>query len=529
MFSPHWRDEALQRASEGVDILVVGGGITGCGIALDAARRGLSCLLLEKGDLASGTSSRSSKLIHGGLRYLRQMQLGLTRAACRERDRMIASSPCLVQSIPCLYPAYLRDRTPGWLVGLGLGVYDLLTKTVERHRRLDLRETEEYIPGLDTGGLKRALLYHDGRADDARLTLAVAAAAAAEGAAILSRCRVEGLRRQPDGRIDALIAEDLEKVEKLEIRTRLIVNAAGAWVDEIRHRLGLPGKRLRPSRGSHLIFGPDFLPIRAALTFSSPVDDRPVFFVPHPEGLLLGTTDLFHEGDLDDPRPSAEERDYLLCSAGPLFPDIDLEKGIRGAFAGLRPILDSNAKTPSEASRDEEIWHERGILNVAGGKLTTWRLMAEETLDEIRRLLPAEIRRKMLPCSTRTFALPGWTGIETPGKTGIDPAIRDGLRRRLGSKAHRLIKHAGTDDLRPLDGAADLCRAEIRAHLRGGAMLHLEDLFLRRIRLGMWHPAVVPKLLPQIEGLVREERDWDLGRWKDEERRLEEALAAWRG
>jgi len=514
-------------AKEGVDILVVGGGITGCGIALDAAQRGLRCLLLEKGDIASGTSSRSSKLIHGGLRYLRQMQIRLTRAACRERDRMIRSSPGLVQSIPCLYPAYSRDRSPGWLIGLGLGVYDLLTQGGEKHRRLESEEISASIPGLDMKGLKRALLYHDGRADDARLTLAVAAAAALSGAGILSQCRVEELRRGPDAQIGALVVEDLETGAKLEIPTRLIVNAAGAWTDEIRHRLGLEGSHLRPSRGSHLIFPSDLLPIKAALTFSSPLDDRPVFFVPHPEGVLLGTTDLFHHGSLDDPRPSAVERDYLLRSAAPLFPNLELGKHVQAAFAGLRPILDSTAKTPSEASRDEAIWHENGVLSVAGGKLTTWRLMAEETVDTLRTFLPPEVRRRMKPCSTRQAILPGWKCTRPPVETRAGSLITEAMGRRVGATADLILEEAAGEDLRGLDGAPDLCRAEIRTHLRVHAVLHLEDLLLRRVRIGMWNPALIPELLPQIEDLIREEMGWDLSQWRREEHRLETALSAW--
>lgn len=514
-------------ANEGVDVLIIGGGITGSGIALDAARRGLRCLLLEKGDIASGTSSRSSKLIHGGLRYLRQLQIRLTRAACRERDRMIRSGPGLVQSIPCLYPAYSRDRNPAWLINVGLSVYDIMTRREERHRKLKIDEIPASIPGLETEGLRRAMLYHDGRTDDARLTLAVAAAAARSGAGILTQCRVDGGRRRPDGRIAALCAEDLESGKKLEIQTRLIVNAAGAWTDEIRHRLGLEGRRLRPSRGSHLIFPSAILPIKAALTFSSPLDDRPVFFVPHPEGVLLGTTDLFHHGALNDPRPSPEERSYLLRSAAPLFPKLELEKHIRGAFAGLRPILDSKAKTPSEASRDEAIWYEKGILNVAGGKLTTWRLMAEETVDTLRELLPFEVREGMKPCSTRHKFLPRWTSKRTPGKSRAEACVTEAMERRLGCRASQAIEEADLTDLRGLNGAPDLCRAEVRTHIRQHAVLHIEDLLLRRVRVGMWNPAAIPQLLPQLEDLLRLEMGWSLSQWRREEERLETALSAW--
>lgn len=528
MFSPHWRDEALKMAEEGVDLLIVGGGITGVGIALDAGRRGLRTLLLERGDIASGTSSRSSKLIHGGLRYLRQMQIRLTRAACRERDRMIRYDPGLVSSIPCLYPAYERDRTPGWFVGIGLGVYDLLNRNGEKHQRLSEAEALEMAPELGTQGLRRPMLYHDGRADDARLTLEVAAAAAAGGAGILSRAGLRERRRQGDGRFQAVIAEDFLSGRQLEIKTRLVVNAAGVWTDEIRLRLGLEGTRLRPSRGSHLILDREPLGLKAAVTFSSPIDSRPVFLVPHPEGVLLGTTDLFHEGGLDDPRPSREEKDYLQQSAQELFPSLDLRAHIRGSFAGLRPILDSKAKDPSDASRDEAIWYEKGVLSVAGGKLTTWRLMAEETVDRVEKLLPRRLRSSLRPCSTRELALKGWTGStsDSRGKL-IAPEVESAMVRRLGALARITIDEASRAELLGLEESPDLCPAEIRAQLRHKAVLHLEDLFIRRIRLGMWNPSTLARILPRVETLIRREMNWDLSRWNNEEHQLEEALKSW--
>ena len=220
---------------------------------------------------------------------------------------MIDLDPGLVSSIPCLYPAYGRDRTPGWLVEAGLGIYDVLTKG-RKHRRLETMEILEAAPHLETSGLRRGLLYFDGRADDARLTLEVAAAAAAAGAGVLSRVEVMERRWKRQEKFQQLLVRDHFSGCRMEISARVIINAAGVWTDELRGRLGLAGRRLRPSRGSHLILDPDAFDLKAAVTFSSPVDGRPVFLVPHPEGVLLGTTDLFHEGDLDDPRPTEDEK-----------------------------------------------------------------------------------------------------------------------------------------------------------------------------------------------------------------------------
>jgi len=523
MFQPDVRERSLQMAEEGIDILVIGGGITGCGIALDSALRGRRTLLIEKGDIASGTSSRSSKLIHGGLRYLKQMRIHLTRTACRERDRMIEVVPGLVRRVSCLYPAYAGDRTPGWVVGFGLGVYDLLNRRAERHRRVAPEELDDLAPGLEKKKLRRAMLYSDGLADDARLCLAVAASAAGVGAGVLTRVRAEEALRNPDGRIRGLVAVDSESGRKISIPCGLIINATGVWVDEVRHRLGFSGGRLRPSRGSHLILPVGALPLKTAVTFSSPVDGRPVFFVPHPEGILLGTTDLFHEGGLDDPRPDGWERNYLLESATALFPRADLKSHVVGAFAGLRPIMDTGAKEPSEASRDEEIWYEEGILNVAGGKLTTFRAMAEETMDTVDTLLGPSPR----PCSTADFALKGWEHPVNPGEQ-LSAGVRDGMTRRLGAGARRAVEESRTVELAPLPGEPSLCLAEIRAHLRRGAVRHLDDLFIRRLRTGMWQPDRVAQILVLAESVIRHEMTWNLTRWRKEEELLEEALQSWR-
>jgi glycerol-3-phosphate dehydrogenase len=374
MFHPQWRTASLARLGDTFDLVVIGGGITGCGVTLDAAQRGLRVLLVEKGDIASGTSSRSSKLIHGGLRYLKQMQFRITRLACRERDRMLALSPHLVHPVRFLYPASEGDRTPGWQVDLGLWMYDRLTARPEKHTQLTIDELSELVPDLPTEDLDRVLAYTDAWADDARLTLAVAATAHAYGAAILTRCEALTATRDVDARVAGLIVRDLESRASHRVTAHVVVNAGGVWTDEVRHSLGLSGRRVRPSRGIHLIVPSALVPITVAVSLPSPDDGRPVFLVPHPEGVLLGTTDHYHDGGLDDPRPTSDEVGYLLRAAQTAFPGRGIERDrVLGAFAGLRPILDIHADDPSEASREEDIWEENGVLTVSGGKLTTWR------------------------------------------------------------------------------------------------------------------------------------------------------------
>jgi glycerol-3-phosphate dehydrogenase len=515
------------------DLVIVGGGITGCGVFMDAAQRGLRVLLIERDDVAAGTSSRSSKLIHGGLRYLKQMQFRVTRESCRERDRMLQLSPHLVTPLRFVYPAYRGDRTPGWTVELGLRLYDRLTGRPEKHAQLDAEELRQLAPGLPVEELDRALAYADARADDARLTLAVAATGLAHGGLILTRAAPEEEVRDADGRIAGVVVRDLEDGTVHRAAASLVVNATGAWVDELRHRFGVDGRRVRPSRGSHLLFDHRAIPIRAAVTLPAPDDGRPVFFIPHPEGVLVGTTDLFHHGALDDPRPTRDEVDYLLRAAAAAFPGNPPGEGdVLGSFAGLRPVLDQSTDDPSQASREEAVWEERGLLSVAGGKLTTWRSMAEEVVDTALDHLPAERRRHAAPCATAGTPLAGLAPPDLPERLravhGVERAVADALARRLGALAWTACELArGRGELRPLADGVDLCAAEVRAHLRYGGVLHLSDLLLRRVRIGMWHPAVARELLPHLRRTVRRELGWRGGRWQQEVERYARDAEGW--
>lgn len=528
MFSPAWRQEAKAACGQPFDLLVVGGGITGCGILLDAALRGLRVLLVEKSDLASGTSSRSSKLIHGGFRYLKNLQLRTTAHSCRERELQLLNQPHLVEPLHFVFPVWKGDKPPGWMVDFGLSLYDIFTRAEEKHRRLSDEELEARVPGLRREGLERALYYLDARVDDARLTWTVAATAYAAGGLVLTRAMPEEAKL--DGEWKTVAVRDLEDGVVHQVKTRLVINATGVWADELRQRFRLGERRLRPSRGTHLVFARERLPLGDALTVLSPDDRRPVFFLPHPEGTLLGTTDLFHEGGLDDPRPSRAEVDYLLRAGAAAFPHSPpTEKDIVGAFAGIRPVIDDGADDPSKASREEAIWHENGVLSVAGGKLTTWRLMAEEVVDRALRLLPPERRQAARPCSTLHRPLVG----RGPGDLrqrlaagGVDPLVARGLERRLGSLAAVALGESRPEERRPLLPGSDLSLAEVRVHLRYGAMVHLGDLLLRRVRAGLWQPALAAELPALLRPLLREELGWDGARIAAEEESFAAELAA---
>jgi len=524
---------AVDTLDDDFDVLVVGGGITGCGIALDAAQRGMHVLLVERGDIASGTSSRSSKLIHGGLRYLKQMQFRITRLACRERDRLLNLNPHIVHPVRFIYPAYRGDRTAGWKVDFGLWMYDRLTAGPERHSQLDEEEIHRLAPGLATDGLDRALSYTDAMADDARLTWAVAATAHAYGARILTRC--EAVAVEPSARRSAttITLHDTEGGRQLRATARVVVNATGVWTDAVRDRLGLADKRLRPSRGIHLVLPRDLPTVTAAVSFPSPDDGRPVFVIPHPEGTLLGTTDVYHDGDLDDPRPSADEVGYLLRAVAAAFPGSSPARhDVLGAFAGLRPILDTHADDPSDASREEDIWEERGIVSVAGGKLTTWRSTAEDAVDAVLERLGEEDASRFARCATKGTPLAGLAPADLSDRLEraltLEPAIARAMSRRLGSLAWQAPHIARRrSELKAIAPGVDLCAAEVRAHLRWGGVLHLEDLLLRRVRIGMWQPELSTTLMRKLRPVVRSEMGWDAVRWRREEHSYVESLASW--
>ncbi len=533
MFDPHWRRRSLAALDETFDVIVIGGGITGCGVFFDASQRGLSTLLVERQDIASGTSSRSSKLVHGGLRYLKQMHFRITAMAARERDRMAVLNPTLVEPLRFVYPSNRGDKMPSWQVDLGLWMYDRLTRKRNRHRHLETEDLERLVPGMATDEIEQAFSYADARTDDARLTLAVAATGYAYGGFMLTRTAVRDLTRNVDGRIDGVVVDDLEAGGSREIRARVVVNAAGVWVDDLRQQCRLGDPRVRPSRGVHIVLSSARLPVRAAAMVPSPDDARPIFLIPHAEGVLVGTTDIYHDGPRSDPRATRAEVDYLLRAMATHFPDNALTTDdVVGVFAGLRPILDSHTDNPSDASREEDIWEEEGMVSVAGGKLTTWRPTAEEVVDEVLRNLPDERAEAAFSCYTKGTPLVGYAPLDLADRLatlhGLVPDVASGMARRLRRDALWAPHLArGARELEPLVDGGDLCAAEVRCHLTHGAVLRLEDLLLRRARLGMWEPEAALVIAPTLRRYFEEELGWDHSRWDRELESFTGAAEAW--
>jgi glycerol-3-phosphate dehydrogenase len=520
LWEPGWREHAWQRAQAEWDLIVVGGGITGAGILSLAARCGLSALLLEQGDFASGTSSRSSKLVHGGLRYLKQLQLGLTRESVRERQRLLAAAPGLVLPLPFLYPLYAGERTRPWMVAAALEVYTRLAPGAGRHHRLNPGEVARLPCPPRLEGLRAAFGYGDAATDDARLVLRVIADGLAAGrgrAEALSYCRVERLLRAA-GRVAGVAVVDLPSGRSAELRARVVVNATGVWADRLRERPPL----LRPLRGSHLFFRRERLPLDRAVAFGHPEDGRPVFAYPWEGVTLVGTTDVDHRDPLDaEPSIAQAEADYLLDGVRALFPQRDLGPAdVLSTQAGVRPVVSSGKADPSAESREHVLLREEGLVTVTGGKLTTFRPVAVATLRAARRLAP-----DLPACRPDTTALDPLNASAAPA--ALEPRLWARLEGRHGRAALRLVEGLG-DHLTPVIGTPYLW-AELLWSLEREAVTHLGDLLLRRLRCGILRADGGAGLLPDLEAPCRRALGWDERRWADEVAAFRQELATAHG
>lgn len=457
---------ALHQLADRYDLVVIGGGITGAGVLREAVRTGAKVLLVERDDYASGTSSRSSKLVHGGLRYLRSGQWRLTLQSVRERERLLRDAPDLVLPLPFVMPLH-RGRKPGrWLMQLGLSVYDLMAGS-RKSRFVAVDEVLARAPGVARDALLGGLAYEDATTDDARLVLRLLFDAMASGATAMNYTQA---RVVEPGRVRLL--DRIEGSER-DIDAAMVVNATGAWQD------ATPGApTLRPLRGSHFIFPAEKWPLQGAVSWLHPRDARPVFALPWLGAVVYGTTDLDHAGALDAPRMTPDEAAYLLEGLDQQFPGLKLRASDAIAtYAGVRPIIASGKDAPSAESRESAIWSGPRSIGVTGGKLTTFRVTARDVLQEAAKQAP-----QLAPADD------GPLFIASPQAVG----------ERI----------AGT----PFTWTGVLHA------LRHEQVVHLADLMLRRTRLGLVVEHGGEGLLPRIGDLCRQELGWDAARWVQEQR-----------
>ncbi|KRF19134.1 glycerol-3-phosphate dehydrogenase [Nocardioides sp. Soil797] len=534
--SPQARTEALEAlvasADHGaeLDVLVVGGGVVGAGTALDSVTRGLSTGLIEQRDFASGTSSRSSKLIHGGLRYLEMFDFGLVREALEERGLLLTRlAPHLVRPVPFLYPLTKHLERP--YVGAGLALYDAMAMAgkydmgVPRHKHLFRRQVARMAPDLKTEALTGAIRYYDCQVDDARLVMTIARTAATHGAHVATRTKVIGFVREGE-RVVGVNAKDLETGREFQVRARVVVNAAGVWTDEIQEMVGGRGSlNVQASKGIHLVVPRDR--IRSDAGFITKTEKSVLFVIPWGRHWIIGTTDTAWDLDKAHPAASKADIDYLLAHVNTILREPLDHDDVEGVYAGLRPLLRGESEPTSRISREHTVVTPvPGLVMIAGGKLTTYRVMARDAIDAAAHSLKTTVNLTVRDSITDRVPLVGADGFETRSNQRVLLARRSGLH--VARIDHLLGRYGGlVDDLlalvaerpelaAPLEGAEDYLAAEVVHAVTHEGAQHLDDVLTRRTRVSieMFDRGVAAA--PQVAELMGAELGWD------EERRREE-------
>lgn len=513
--SPHNRQQRwsmlLERGAKGSpgwDILVVGGGITGAGILREAASRGLSAAMIEQRDFAWGTSSRSSKMIHGGLRYLLTGDVKLVRASVKERDRLLMEAPGLIDPMGFLFSHY-RKRFPGRRSFGGLlSLYDLFSRK-SKHRYYPRTDFLFLAPHIDTNGLKGGTRYADGVTDDARLVLRTIQDAAWHGALALNYAAAEGLLTAADRVVGISVKDEIEG-NTAEIFARVVINATGVWAAQFDAQ-GAQGPTIRPLRGSHLVFPFWRIPVAQAIAFRHPADSRPVFVFPWEGVTVAGTTDLDHEDGLDgEPHISSGEVRYLLEMIDFQFPSLRIgPEDVLSAYSGIRPVIKGGKSNPSKEKRDHTIWAGKGLISVSGGKLTTFRLIADEVLRLAAPLVsyPATADRKAPPSHGAVM--------NTGSYVRLNSHLTRRLKGRYGRAAENIASCAKAGELEAIPGT-DTLWAELRWTARTEAVVRLEDLLLRRTRIGVLIEGGGSAHFDRIGRVCQEELHWGHDRWQTE-------------
>ena len=523
------------------DVVVIGGGITGAGVALDAASRGYSVALVEREDFACGTSSRSSKLVHGGLRYLQNFDLGLVREALLERALMVNLAPHLVKPLAMLVP-FFEGKRPDRLTGVGLNMYDVMAAerlrrrpgrrarraeqeseewSPDRHRVVDAAEVVERLPALAGREATSAYLFYDCQTDDVRLVLTALGEAERFGAVCANRCEVTGLIEE-EGRAAGVNCVDRETGVPFEVHADNVVNATGVWADQLRpHELHDEAEvpRITPSRGTHVILPRELLPVNAGAIV--PADGgRNVFVLPWLGRTLIGTTDTDYEGPLDHIRSDDADIEYLLAACNAFFETELRPSDAVGAYAGVRPLISTgDPKKSVDISRRAELYEtSSGLVTITGGKLTTWRRMAKMAVDRI-----VEREGREAPCRTHEIPLgqPIAAG-DLPDTPGVDAESRTMLADRYGHAAREVLAVAAERPelaRRVVPGLPDLV-AEAAFAVRREQAAHVSDVLLRRTRLGLLDARAL--CAPDAEGTravaeaMAVELGWDAARTERE-------------
>jgi len=508
------RAEALRRlADEHFDVLVVGGGITGAGVALDAATRGLRTALIERDDLASGTSSKSSKLVHGGIRYLQQREVGLVYEALAERQVLRKTAPHLVRVLPFLLPVFTRDgllpRRLARLLGTTMWAYDLTggLRIGKLHKRVSKEDALGYMPTLHADRVAASYVYYDAQTDDARLTLAVARTAADYGAAIANYARLVEFDKGPDGRVRG--AQVIADGNTFTVRASIVVNATGVWSDDVRALdEGTHPSSIRPAKGVHITVPWSLVQNKIAAVIPVPKDKRSVFVVPwggeagDHKFTYIGTTDTDYDGSIDDPQITPDDVEYLLRAINGAVTTTITEADILGTWAGLRPLVRAaTSERTADLSRRHSVRASAGgVITVTGGKLTTYRRMAADTIDVAVKELGVAGRR---PSRTKHVLLHGASGWDSA-------ALPAELATRYGGDAREVLALLRADATltEPIVAGLPYSRAEVVYAARSEMARTVDDVLSRRTRARLLARDASSAAAPDVAALMAAELGW---------------------
>jgi glycerol-3-phosphate dehydrogenase len=527
--APFQRSDALSALRTGTfDVVVVGGGITGAGVALDAASRGLRTALIERDDFASGTSSKSSKLVHGGIRYLQQGEIGLVYEALAERQRLLDNAPHLVKVLPFLIPMFGKGGVIpakiARLMGVAMWGYDLTGgyRVGKLHQRVTKDEALSYFPTLKPDNLVSGYLYYDASADDARLVTTVLRTAAHDhGAVVANRVAAASVGRGAGGRIESLQVEAKAPngtTERFTIRTRALVNAAGVWADRVRELdEGSDPDSIRPAKGIHITVPHHLVGNTIAAVIPVPKDRRSVFVVPHGEFTYIGTTDTDYDGPLDDPQCTPEDVEYLLRAINGANVNTLTPADVVGTWAGLRPLVKSasSGRTADLSRRHKVRRSDSGMVTITGGKLTTYRRMAKDTVDEVVRHVLADPPAGSNRCRTKKMRLRGAEGYDSvaaasKGYPAVPPDAVEHLANRYGGEARALFGLVQSDPSlgEPLVPGLPYLRAEAVFAVRYEMAQSVDDVLSRRTRARLYGRDDAAGVARDVAELIAPELGW---------------------
>ena len=544
-WSPAWRaqvidqlksNERSQSEDNHWDMLIVGGGITGAGIYREATSLGLKVLLVEQRDFAWGTSSRSSKMVHGGLRYLGSGQFGLANDSVKERQNLMDELPGLVNPLPFMMGHY-KGMFPGpWIFDKLLAIYDFMAG--HRYRKYFSKGIRDFlVPGMNVSQLKGATQFSDAVTDDARLVMRVLHDGNADGGTALNYLKAVDTLKQ-DGKVKGLKLEDQISGEQFDVSANVVINASGAWTDTLRETLGQQ-KVIRPLRGSHLIVPFWRLPSAFSVSFFHTKDKRPVFVFPWEGVTVIGTTDLDHQQNANNESSiTQEEVDYLLEAANFQFPEAHLsQQDIRASWSGVRPVVSKNQdkavdaskpNKPSDEKREHAVWDDQGLISVAGGKLTTYRLIAMDVLEKAAPYFPtATLSSGIVSKKTANYKQTSHFKASSIGGDFIELSseLKKRLLGRYGAHAHALAAHAKMvgNGLKKV-ATTDTLWAELIWSCQSESIQHLDDLLLRRTRIGLLLANGAEEAFEGVKDICQRYLAWDDATWQAESERYQDII-----